>query len=166
MMNLADYTLPQLQQLQNRIAKEIQRRATDTKLALLKRLRKLAQDEGVTLEELFGAPEATSALKSKGPKRRGASASSNTSVPKAPLPVKYRNPNNLDQGWSGRGRKPGWFGAWLENGGSLDALENAASVKARGRRRAIAPTTLEPDDASAQNPEPSIEAPSSSPAAE
>lgn len=33
---------------------------------------------------------------------------------------KYRNPNNPEQTWSGRGRKPGWVEEWTSSGRSLD----------------------------------------------
>lgn len=132
MSDLTEYTLAQLKQLQARIVKEVAKREIDKKAALLKRLRKLARDEGVELEELLGTNASTTA-QDKGPKATKKSLTS--IVKKAPLPVKYRNPNNLEQGWSGRGRKPAWFEAWISNGGSLDALENAAQNK--GYKKAI-----------------------------
>ena len=33
-----------------------------------------------------------------------------------PAPVKYRNPNNPDETWSGRGKRPIWFKNMLESG--------------------------------------------------
>ncbi|MEB4589546.1 H-NS histone family protein [Candidatus Thiothrix sp. Deng01] len=33
---------------------------------------------------------------------------------------KYRNPNNPEQTWSGRGRKPAWVEEWTSSGRSLD----------------------------------------------
>ena len=33
----------------------------------------------------------------------------------API-AKYRNPDNADETWSGRGRKPVWYAAQIENG--------------------------------------------------
>lgn len=129
MSNLTEYTLAQLKQLQSRISKELTRREIDKKTALLKRLRKLARDEGVELEELLSTTG-----QAKGPKSPKKSEAG-TSM-KAPLPIKYRNPSNLEQGWSGRGRKPGWFEAWVNNGGSVDALKNAARIN--GRNKSVA----------------------------
>jgi DNA-binding protein H-NS len=34
--------------------------------------------------------------------------------------VKYRNPNNPKQQWSGRGRQPAWVKAWIESGKSVE----------------------------------------------
>lgn len=54
MKSFADYSLPQLKKLQMRITTEIERRESDTKASLLKRLRKLVQTEGIKLEDLLG----------------------------------------------------------------------------------------------------------------
>jgi DNA-binding protein H-NS len=142
MTNLADYSLPQLKQLQTRITKEIEKRESDTKASLLKRLRKLAQEEGISLEDLLGRDAGTIAPAAK----RGRPTAKSVSAKKEPLPAKYCNPNNLEQSWSGRGRKPGWFEAWVANGGSITALENAATVANKGRRGALAvtPAAAEP----------------------
>lgn len=29
---------------------------------------------------------------------------------------KYRNPDNAEETWTGRGKKPGWMITWIENG--------------------------------------------------
>ncbi len=42
---------------------------------------------------------------------------------KKPVKPKYCNPDNADETWSGRGRKPDWVKAWLEAGKELSALE-------------------------------------------
>lgn len=36
--------------------------------------------------------------------------------------TRYRHPDNANQTWTGRGRKPTWVVEWLENGGSMDDL--------------------------------------------
>ncbi|WP_341648825.1 H-NS histone family protein [Thauera humireducens] len=130
MKSFADYSLPQLKKLQMRITTEIERRESDTKASLLKRLRKLAQTEGIKLEDLLGCDMGIAAPA----KGRGRPEAKPVSVKRATLPAKYSNPNNLEQSWSGRGRKPAWFEAWVANGGSITALENAASIAKRGRR--------------------------------
>lgn len=130
MSALNSYTLPELKQLKARISREIDKRQAEAKSSLLKRLRQLAKDEGVALEDILGATP----VAAPPPRRAGARDKA------APAPVKYCNPNDLRQGWSGRGRRPAWVEAWLANGGTLDALENAAANAAR-RRRALVPTT-------------------------
>ncbi|MCA1789327.1 MAG: H-NS histone family protein [Thioalkalivibrio sp.] len=36
---------------------------------------------------------------------------------------RYRNPENAEQSWSGRGRKPAWVKSHLDGGGELNGLE-------------------------------------------
>lgn len=141
MKDFDELTLSQLKQLHVRISKEIDKRASNTKADLLKRMRKLAEQEGVTLEDLLGVAAVDAPAKAKGARRRREA----TLAPdqKAPLPLKYRNPDNPAQGWSGRGRKPGWVVAWLANGGALSALEHTGVLK-KSRRHAPAPAEIAP----------------------
>jgi ParB/RepB/Spo0J family partition protein len=39
------------------------------------------------------------------------------------LTVRYRNPNDPSQAWTGRGRQPRWISQWIESGKSLKDLE-------------------------------------------
>ncbi len=66
-----------------------------------KKLRKVAKDEGYTIDELFG-----------GAKKAG----------KGKAAAKYRNPDNARETWSGRGRKPRWFEAAVKSGKSESSL--------------------------------------------
>lgn len=36
--------------------------------------------------------------------------------------VRYRNPSDPAQAWTGRGKPPRWVTEWIEGGKSLDAL--------------------------------------------
>jgi len=117
-MNLQDYTLPQLQQLGARIAKQIAKQESAGKASVLKRMKDMAREHGLTLEEVLGAPSQA--------KPQKVSVGKAFAAPKAPLPIKYRHPSNKDLAWSGRGRRPGWVDAWLANGGALEALATAA----------------------------------------
>jgi DNA-binding protein H-NS len=38
---------------------------------------------------------------------------------RSPVPAKYRNPDNVEQTWSGRGKKPRWLVEALDAGGKL-----------------------------------------------
>jgi len=42
---------------------------------------------------------------------------------KTPAIAKYRNPENAEQTWSGRGRKPRWLNDAVAAGVSIEALE-------------------------------------------
>jgi len=39
------------------------------------------------------------------------------------VPVKYQNPNNLSQKWTGRGMRPKWLASLLEQGHSIQDFE-------------------------------------------
>jgi DNA-binding protein H-NS len=110
------YSLPQLRQLSARIDKAIAKQEAESKVSVLKKLRLMAREHGLTLEDVLGtAPQAA-------PRKQAKPAP----APKAPLPIKFRHPSNKDLTWSGRGRRPNWVEAWLSTGGALDALAFAA----------------------------------------
>ena len=60
-------------------------------------LQELAASHGYTVNEVFGIRNM-----------------------RKPAKVKYRNPENPKQTWTGRGRKPVWLVECLENGSSLE----------------------------------------------
>jgi len=76
------------------------------------KLRRLAQAEGYTLDELFGRTLATS-QKSKVTKKRSVSPLSGKKVP-----PKYRNPANRAEVWSGRGLRPVWLATAMKKRGA------------------------------------------------
>ena len=122
-MDLSTLTLPQLKQLHTKIARELEVRERLSKNDFLKKLEKMARDEGLSLADVLPGGGTAAASPSSGKGRR----KSKLAKKKAPLPPKYAHPNNRELTWSGRGRKPGWFEAWTAGGGALTALENAAS---------------------------------------
>ena len=63
---------------------------------------RIAREHGLTVSEVLGK------------KRKSR---------KAPVPAKYRNPNNPGQTWSGRGRQPAWFKEAVDKGKSTESLE-------------------------------------------
>jgi DNA-binding protein H-NS len=136
-MNLSQYTLAQLRQLGARIAMEIEKQQSAVKASVVKKLKQLAREHGLSLEDVL-ADSAASPTPKAAPKPSPAR--------KAPLPAKYRHPNNRDLGWSGRGRKPQWVAAWLANGGSMDALEVTAQKFAKKQPRSPASMDTEPTD--------------------
>ena len=121
-MDLSTYTLPELRRLQAKVEAEIRRRSDVTRRNLLKRMQKMAADEGLSLDELLvgSAPASTEA---KPAAKRGQRAGAKAAKAAKPAPViKYRNPANPDQGWSGRGRKPQWVLDWIAQGKPLEEL--------------------------------------------
>ena len=105
MINLAQYSLPELQQLQKDLADTIARRQIEDKKTTLEMLKQLAQERGFELGDLLGA---------------GAAPRGKTKSAGVPL---YRNPADASATWTGRGRKPQWVVDFLANGGQLDQLK-------------------------------------------
>jgi DNA-binding protein H-NS len=105
-IDLETMPLPELRTLRAQIEAEIRRRGSATQ-RLIKRVQKLAADQGLSLNELITVA--------------GGSCEAPT-VSRAGTTIKYRNPVNTAQGWTGHGRKPGWVIDYLANGGTLDKL--------------------------------------------
>lgn len=101
-MNLDDMSLRELQELQRNITRMIETYQERAKRDALSELREKAKSMGFTIEELLE-------VKSAKPTR------------KSPEP-KYRNPENPELTWSGRGKKPAWFASALARGVSPDEL--------------------------------------------
>lgn len=100
-LDLDAYTIPELQTLRERVERTIQRKRDGAKRELRERLEKLAAQEGFTLPELLSGAAKKSRAKAK---------------------VKYANPENPSQVWSGRGKQPAWVREALAGGKSLADL--------------------------------------------
>lgn len=104
MIDLSQYNLPQLQQLQSEIERAIaQRRKTDRANALEK-VKAAARESGYDLADLLSG------------KRPRANAG-------VPVPVKYRSKTDPNLTWTGRGRAPRWVQEFLNKGGDLKELQ-------------------------------------------
>lgn len=101
--NLKTMSAKQLSQLQADIVVALADRKRETISGLRTRFRALAESEGLTLEDVLGSQ--------RGRWRR------------TPVAVKYRDPNDAKNTWTGRGRKPRWLSKALIGGKSLDELE-------------------------------------------
>ena len=76
----------------------------------------LITDRGFTLAEIF--PEGTAI----GTGRRARKTLESSVDGRSTVPPKYRNPDNLTETWTGRGRQPKWVAAKLTEGISLETL--------------------------------------------
>lgn len=118
-MDLSNYTLPELRRLQTKIESEIQRRSDTTRRALLKQVQKMAAEQGLSLSDLLEVQTAPTETKPSTTKSTRGAASAK---PKTPSVIKYRNPANPEQGWSGHGRRPQWVLDWLAQGKTMEEL--------------------------------------------
>ncbi|HEY5613676.1 MAG TPA: H-NS histone family protein [Lysobacter sp.] len=83
-----------------------------------KKMLTLAKNEGYTIAELFdgAAPAATRAPRAAGTRAKPAKARKTLGK----VAPKYRNPDNTDETWTGRGKQPRWLAALTSQGRSVD----------------------------------------------
>lgn len=87
-MEINNLSLKELKDLQTQVAKAIATFEDRRKREAVSKLEASARDLGFSLSDLVDAAQ---------PRKRPAAA------------PKYANPQNADDTWSGRGRKPRWF---------------------------------------------------------
>lgn len=100
-MELSNLSLAELQELLKTVDAEIGRRETEEKANAKKQILQLAKSYGLSLDEVLSKATATT---------------------RKPVEAKYKNPNDESQTWTGRGRKPAWVQAQLDEGFSLGDL--------------------------------------------
>jgi DNA-binding protein H-NS len=102
-MDLSNYDLSELKGLQLEIEKEIKDRQQQEVKKAREQILAIAQDLGVSVEELLANGRA---------KQKGGSGKK--------VRAQYRNPADNSQTWSGRGRQPKWIVDGLAGGKILD----------------------------------------------
>ena len=98
-MNLSKLSRVDLLKLQNDISNEMDRRAEAEKDETRKKLEALAAEAGFSVEELFSVQKSRKRARAK---------------------VKYLDPKNAANAWSGRGRMPRWLAAEVKAGKSKE----------------------------------------------
>lgn len=93
--------LAQLLDLQKRIEAAIVKRKADDARDVKEKLQALAEKSGFSLAELFGGKRGG---------KRGSAA------------IKYRNPKDASQTWTGRGRKPNWLVDAVKKGAKIESF--------------------------------------------
>lgn len=112
-MDIKSLSLPELRKLVVRVEKAIVAEEKRLKKAALAEIKSVAQKHGLSLAEIAGAEKAP-AKKAKAAK--GKKKKTNKVAPK------YRNPEDADQTWSGRGLRPRWVVAAMDSGKTLDDI--------------------------------------------
>lgn len=98
-IDISNLSVAELAALKGSIESIIGGRRESELIRLRETFEDMAAESGFTLEEVMQAT----------PSRK-----------RAAVQLKYRNPDNYGDTWSGRGRKPLWAVALLESGGSLE----------------------------------------------
>ncbi len=108
-MDLSTLNIDQLKDLLKKVPAELKRRTEEAtsaaRDAAIEKLKLIAREHGYSLEELTGTKKTR---KSSGVRK--------------PVAPKYANPSNPSETWTGRGRKPLWVQAALDQGKSLESL--------------------------------------------
>ena len=99
-INLYSYSMSELQALARDIEVELRRRGDEERKRVLVQMKDLAASVDMTLDDFIAY---SSSKKTKGE-------------------PKYQNPDNPRQTWTGRGKRPSWIKAVLEQGGSLEDM--------------------------------------------
>ncbi|MGF6275748.1 DNA-binding protein H-NS [Massilia sp. UYP11] len=105
-IDLSGYNLAELKGLQFDIEKEIKNRQQQDVKKAREQILEIAQNMGISVEELLAKGGAKS-------KKAGGGAKVNP---------QYHNPADNSQTWTGRGRQPKWVVEALGKGKSLDDL--------------------------------------------
>ena len=98
--NFDKMSYAELLKLQERVEGAISAKRVEDAAATKEQLRAMAEKAGFDVNELFG-------------KRRGK---------RGPSSVKYRNPKDTSQTWTGRGRKPNWLVDAVKKGAKMDSF--------------------------------------------
>lgn len=118
-MDLSSMSVPELTKLRNKVDGELKKRSDSAKRDLAKKFKKLADEQGLALDDVLKAAGVTSTVTTRRKRGTGATAKKK---PGGKLPIKYRNPADPSMGWSGHGRRPQWVLDWLAQGKKLDGL--------------------------------------------
>ena len=98
--NFDKMSYAELLKLQERIEAAISAKRVEDAATTKEQLRAMAEKAGFDVNELFGT-------------RRGK---------RGPTSIKYRNPKDTSQTWTGRGRKPNWLVDALKKGAKIDSF--------------------------------------------
>lgn len=96
--DLVKIPLKELLAFQEKLSKAIELRRENEKREIYQKITAIASESGFSLSELINQKPAK----------------------KTPVAIKYRNPNNKDEGWNGQGRKPKWLVDLLDSGKKLE----------------------------------------------
>lgn len=97
-VDISNLSVLELEKLKGSIESAIANRRDGELLSLREAIEDMVERSGFTLEEVMQA----------------------RSTKKRIVKPKYSNPNNPEQTWSGRGRKPGWVEEWISGGRDLN----------------------------------------------
>jgi DNA-binding protein H-NS len=106
MNGLDKLSFAELRELRDRVDAAMSAAQISEKKALREEMEALAAKAGLTIAEILGGQKAAAKSSMKGSK----------------VAVKYRNPKDASQTWTGRGRKPIWLVEALKKGQKIEGF--------------------------------------------
>ena len=100
-MDLSNMSAGELRNLQDKIKQEMKKREHQDIAKAREQILAIAQSVGIPLKELVAS---------------GVRAKTGS------VAVRFRNPGDQSQQWTGRGRQPKWVKEWTDSGKSIDLL--------------------------------------------
>ena len=100
-VNLDKLNLKELHEIRAKAAKQIESRRKSEIKKIRKEINSMIKENGFTLSDIF-------------PSMKPATKNKTAAQPK------YRNPDNTEETWAGRGRKPKWLEAKIASGSKED----------------------------------------------
>lgn len=95
-VDLGGMSLKQLVDLEQRVKDAISEKRDSERARIKEEMAALAQKHGFSIKEVLGLQKTRS------------------------VAIKYRNPENPSETWTGRGRKPNWLSAKLSKGAKIE----------------------------------------------
>lgn len=120
MIDLSSISIEQLRNMQKELPSLIAQRKAEKLTELQAAVCQLIEESGLTRAEVLGP------LLSAKPARKGGGSATVAGMIISIPAGRYRNPQNAAQEWLGRGKRPRWLAALLEEGYTLDQLRMAA----------------------------------------
>ncbi len=109
-IDLSELSLIDLIGLQNALPAIIEKAKQNEKTVLRQKIEALAAESGFELSEVFDDSVERPEKEKKKRKQIGF------------VKAKYLNPDDTEQTWTGRGRKPKWVTLYIKEGGALEDL--------------------------------------------
>lgn len=103
--DISNLTVAELKHLTNEAEALIEAKKEQELDAAYKQVLQIASDNDVSVEELLA---------------RG--VKSGKSATRKPVAPRYRNPDNQEETWTGRGKQPRWLAAKIASGAQLDSF--------------------------------------------
>jgi len=117
--NLDDLSVGELEKLIRQAERKLNKKRMEAVKAAQAEIGKIARDLGVSVDDLLQEQ----ANRQKKKVTRGKAAGQKKTAPRKPARIKYRNPANSSETWTGRGKRPIWLRDALERGARLDDFE-------------------------------------------